>query len=121
MERTIYIVNRSGHDFSAALDHGKRLVYLTEGDTPKLKTNQAYRKIVSKLNKSSSEDYLLLSGLSIINTIAGAVFARKHGRLNLLIYKKKAGEKGFYVPRTVNIDELLGGANGLDKRYTQDT
>lgn len=105
--RKIFIVNKSGHNFSPALEFGDKLIYLTEGDIPRGKTNKAYRTICRRLENSEPTDYLLLSGLSIINTIAGAVFARKHGRLNLLIYKKKTGGPGFYISREINIDELL--------------
>ena len=106
--RRIYVVNKSGHDMSPTLEYGDKLIYLTEGDMPRLKTNKIYRMICRRMKDSEPEDWIVQTGLTILNMIACAVFSRKHGRLNLLIYRKKLGSTaGRYLSRTLNIDELL--------------
>lgn len=107
--RKIYVVNKSGHDFSSVKEYGDKVIYLTEGEIPRLKTNKIYRLICNRMWDSQPEDWIVQTGLTIINMIACAVFARKHGKLNLLIYRKKLNSPaGRYVARNLNIDELLG-------------
>ena len=106
----VYIVNRGCHDHSDAERFG-RLVYLSEGAVNRYAVANMYRQFVDQMKDSKPDDYILLTGLSVMSSLACAVFARKHGRLNLLLYKssRTPGEKGYYVDRTVLIDELLKG------------
>lgn len=98
----VYIVNRGGHDFSPATHYGK-LVYLSEGLFSPFSVDRMYREFAEKLKNSTPEDYILSTGLSIMNSIACACFAHKHnGRLNLLIYRNKK-----YILRTLMLGELL--------------
>jgi hypothetical protein len=43
---------------------------------------------------SGPEDYIVPCSLNVMNAIACAIFAHKHGRLNLLLYKD-----GVYIER----------------------
>lgn len=102
----IFCANRSGHDFSPALDYGEEIIYLTEGEVKPYRVNAAYRQICRRLEGSSPDDLILQTGLPMLNVVAAAVFARKHGRLNLLLFKKQRGQ-GRYIKQTLNVDELL--------------
>jgi len=103
----VYIINKGGHDHSDAERYGE-LVFLSEGSINRYAVNSIYRRFVSFLKESSSEDYILITGLSVMSCVACAIFAHIHGRLNLLLYKTSRGEKeGYYVDRTIMIDELL--------------
>jgi len=106
----IYVVNHGCHDHSDAERFGK-LVYLSEGAINRYAVANMYRQFVEQMKGSKPEDYILLTGLSVMSSLACAVFARKHGRLNLLLYKgsRTPGERGYYVDRVVMIDELLKG------------
>ena len=83
---TVFIANKSGHDFSPAREFGD-IKFLTYGLMPPLSANSMYRKIYDVLKSSRPDDYLVLTGLPIIGAIAAVVFAQMHKRLNLLIYK----------------------------------
>lgn len=98
---TVYIVNKGGHDFSAATEYGK-LSYLSEGQYSPFAVDKIYREMARKIKNSSPDDYILSTGLSIMNSIACSCFAHKHGKLNLLLYKN-----GRYIARTLLIGELL--------------
>lgn len=99
---TVYVINKGGHNFTPAEKYGK-LTYLTEGVINPFSIDKMYREVVSKLKDSKPDDFILITGLTIINSIACACFARKHdGRLNLLLYKNER-----YISRTVMIDQLL--------------
>jgi len=82
----VYIVNRGAHDYSDAEHYGE-LIYCTEGMLGKYNTSQMAREFEDAFKDSSSEDYILLTSLTTLCSIATAMFAHQHGRLNLLIFK----------------------------------
>lgn len=99
----VYIVNNGGHDYSDAIRYGE-LVFCTEGTVNKFNTSQMVRQFTEAFRDSEPEDYIVLTSLSIMCSIACSIFARKHGRLNLLIFKFDESGKGGYVERTVVFD-----------------
>lgn len=100
--KTVYIINRSGHDFSDAERFGK-LVFLSSGTMPRFGVTNMYRQFVDHLKDSKPEDYLLVTGLTIMNVVAAAIFGYLHGRINLLLFK----DNGYKV-RKIILSELLG-------------
>ena len=104
----VFIINRGGHNHSDAERFGE-LVYLSEGVVNRYAITEMYREFVQILKTSNEEDYILLTGLSVMSSLACAIFSRMHGRLNLLLYRatRTPGEQGSYVERTIMIDELL--------------
>lgn len=91
----VYVVSNSAHDFSEAKKFGK-LIFLSEGAMNRYHANNMVRQFSEYLKNSTAEDYLLLCGLSVMNSIACATFAVTHGRLNLLLFRK-----GRYVERNI--------------------
>lgn len=104
----VFVVNRGCHDHSDAERFGE-LVYLSEGSINRYATGKMYREFVPELKKSSSEDYILTTGLTVMSVVACSIFARIHGRVNLLLFKslRRPDEESYYVERTVVLDELL--------------
>ena len=93
--RSVWITNRSSHDFSGAERFGA-LRFLSEGMLRKRNVAFMVRKFEQALECSTPDDYLLPTSLSIMTALAAVVFVQKHGRLNLLIF-----EDGKYKARTV--------------------
>ena len=91
--RNFYIVNKSNHDFSAARNYGK-LIFLSEGPMNRYSTNNMLRVFTDKMSDSKKEDYIVPCSLNVMNSIACALFAHKHGKLNLLLFKE-----GSYIER----------------------
>lgn len=89
----IFVINRSSHDLSAAEKFGD-LVYLSEGSVSPFNTNLMCRKFSEKLENSKPTDYILLTSLTVMCSLACSIFSRKHGRLNLLLFKD-----GGYIER----------------------
>jgi len=113
----VFIVNRGGHNHTDAKRFGK-LVFLSEGEVNRYATNVMYRAFVEKLRKSKPTDYILITGLSVMSSLACSIFSRIHGQLNLLLYQNPSpGENGHYVERTILLDELL--TKGGDQCLTQ--
>ncbi|PIZ78837.1 MAG: hypothetical protein CO041_04350 [Candidatus Pacebacteria bacterium CG_4_9_14_0_2_um_filter_40_15] len=97
----IFVVNKGGHDFSKAERFGK-LVYLSEGSIDPFKINSMYREMAEAISASHQDDYILSTGLPIMRQILSAMFAFKHGCLNLLLFKN-----GEYVERRILLGELI--------------
>jgi hypothetical protein len=98
----VFVINKSCHDFSKAQAWGQ-LVYLTEGNLNRYNTSSMFRQFEEAIKSSSSTDYLLLSGMTIMSTLAAAMFAAKHHRLNLLIWKS---DKQDYIERITMLEGL---------------
>lgn len=94
---TVYIINKSAHNFGAAKKYGK-VVYLSEGLMDRYATTNIHRQFTHILKHSSPDDYLVLCSLNVMNAIACSIFTKLHGRLNLLLYKK-----GGYIERNLII------------------
>lgn len=98
--RSVFIPNRSRHDFSGAERFGT-LKFLTTGIINRLEIAQICRVVEAGLEESNPNDLILPSSLTVLSAIASAVFALKHGRLNLLIYCA-----GDYLERNINFMDL---------------
>jgi len=105
----VFVTNRGGHSYEAAEKYGE-VVYVTEGTLNRFATSSLYRAFVDSMAESQPEDYILITSMSIVNAIGAAVFARKHGCLNLLLYRS-----GEYVLREINIDSLLAEEKGKEE------
>lgn len=93
MMRKVYIVNKSNHDFSPARNYGE-LVFLSEGPMNRYSTNNMMRVFTEKMKLSQGDDYIVPCSLNVMNSIACAIFAHKHGKLNLLLFRE-----GSYIER----------------------
>ena len=103
----VFVVNRGGHNHTDAERFGE-LIFMSEGTINRYAVSQMYRQFVDHMKDSTEDDFILLTGLSVMASVACSVFARIHGRLNLLLFKSsQSGEEGRYVERTVMLDELL--------------
>ena len=93
--KKVFIVNRSAHDFSAADDYGE-IIFLSEGPMNRYSTNNMHRSFSEKMKESSPDDYIVPCSLNVMNSIACAIFAVMHKRLNLLLFKD-----GSYIERNL--------------------
>ena len=102
----VYVVNKGCHDLSDAETYGE-LVFLTEGSINKFNTSGMYRSFINFLKDSTPEDYILISGLTVMCCMACSIYAALHGRVNLLLYKtsRKGKTPGYYVSREIIIKE----------------
>lgn len=94
----VYIVNKGPHDYRDAERFGN-LVFCTDGSLDRWDVAQMHRELSESMRDSVEDDYILLTSLTSLCSIACGVFARKHGRLNLLIFRDEK-----YVERTIVFD-----------------
>jgi len=100
--KKVFVINRSSHNYSKAEEFGK-LVFMSEGSLNRFAASSLFRIFKPFINQSTAEDYLLIGGLSVMCSIACSMFAVKHGRLNLLIYKSIPQKSGTYLERIIVI------------------
>ena len=91
----VYIVNKSAHDFTPAAKYGK-ILFLSEGSMNRYSVNSMYRTFSEVMKDSNENDYIVPCSLNVMNSIACAIFAHRHGRLNLLLFKD-----GTYLERSI--------------------
>lgn len=93
----VYIPNKSGNVYTAAEQFGE-LIYVSEGKVALAEVNNLYLDTIEALRDSSPDDYIVMAGPYSLVAIICAVFARKHGRLNPLIYRD-----GEYIRRELDM------------------
>lgn len=97
---TVYITNKSAHDFSEATKYGN-LVFITKGKLNRFNANDMHRQAVEAMEGSEKNDYIVPCSLNVLNSVVCATFAVKHKRLNLLLFKQ-----GEYIERNIVFDEV---------------
>jgi len=99
----VFIINDSGHDFTPAEEFGE-LVIMTEGYINKYAVTAMVRAFKPFIDQSSPNDIILQTGPQVMNNIACAMFAAKHGCLNLLIWRALPNEEARYVLRKLSFN-----------------
>ena len=98
----VWVINRSAHDYSGAERWGN-VRYLTDGPVNRYATGKIFRLLNEPLRESGKNDYILLTGLTVMACIACSIFALRHKRLNLLIFRPATHT---YVERRMNLEDL---------------
>jgi len=96
----VYIPNKGCHDFSIAEKFGS-LVVVTSGKVDTSGMGKMYRHFEEILSESSPEDFIIIAGPATLSSLLCAMFAHKHGRLNMLIYQLGSDKKGHYRKRCI--------------------
>lgn len=100
---TVFISNMSkDHDYGKAAPYGV-IRPVTSGNYPIFKTARLTEEIVGALIHSTEDDYLLLSGSSVVAGLCLSIWLTVHKKANLLLHDRR---QGAYVPRSIDRDEL---------------
>ena len=94
----VFLINEGSHDYSQASTFGEILT-LSKGFIARFHISKMVRTFNEAMKDSTEEDYILISGPATMIAMACAVFARKHGRLNLLIWQPDDAIGGCYICR----------------------
>jgi len=105
----------SSHDYSKASEHGA-LRPVTTGNFPIFKTIRLRDEIIAALTSSTEEDYLLLSGSSVIAALCMLVWMNLHPKVKILLYDRSRRK---YVERVLTKQEIrLEIEKTIDQRET---
>lgn len=99
----VYIVNEGSHDYSDAGQYGELVTLSEAGKISRHSPSTIFIEFIKVLKDSSSDDYLLLSGLALVNAIAAGIMSRLHGKVNFLLFHQN---KGTYIKRDVSFTSL---------------
>lgn len=94
LTKTVWLVNRGGHDYSNLPTFG-RVLDLTTGNINPFNLDRMMVLIAPRLQLATAEDWLAISGLPILNGVAMLMWLTRFDRLNLLQYSVRRSE---YVP-----------------------
>jgi len=100
---TVYIPNKSAHDFSPAEKFGN-LIYITVGSVDRFKVNTLYRIFTESMEDASVEDFIMVSSLPIMVAIPSMIMARRFGIVHFLMFNPNNNS---YMERTVDVDSML--------------
>ena len=96
----VYIVNSSGHDYSAARKFGE-LETLTEGNLPIFNIDRMRSILRDKLQRFDiDQDFLLLSGAIVLNVLSVTVLGEETDRIPILIFDAK---RKIYIERELSL------------------
>jgi hypothetical protein len=90
----VYIPNKGSHNYSDAERFGE-LTFLTSGRIRKYDIDFLYGEMSKGMIDAQEQDYVLISSLPIVGSIACSVMAKKFGKVNLLLFCD-----GAYIERT---------------------
>ena len=82
----VYVTNKGPHDYSDAEAFGE-IVFCTSGSIDKFDLSQMYRELDLAMADSEPGDFVLLTSLTSLCSVACALFASKHGELHVLIHR----------------------------------
>ena len=91
----VFVPNKGPHDYSEAEAWG-RLTFCTEGNLDRRDVNNMYRDLMDSLADSTPDDWILITSLTSLCSVACGIFSAMHGRLNLLMF-----DQGSYVSRSL--------------------
>lgn len=109
--RKVFVPNRNPlnpHDYSGAWDFGE-LVFCTQGDLHRLDIVTMQAELEKAMQDADEEDYILVSSLASLCSIACAIFANRFGCLNLLLF-----DNGKYHARSITLAYHAKGETHAD-------
>lgn len=105
----VFIPNLSNHNFIDAKRYGQ-LVFITKGEQAKYSVNSMARCWAAAMEDSKPTDYILLTSLNILCCIGCGMFAAKHKKLNILLWRRDryiVREIIFNVEAELDLHELI--------------
>jgi len=101
IEQKVFIANAGAHDYTDASRYGT-VIFVTKGTLAKFGVGLMARKWADALRDSGPNDLIVASSLTTLCAIGAGMFARKHGCLNLLLFRN-----GKYMERRLMLDQLM--------------
>lgn len=113
---TVFISNLGGgKDYSSVAKFGA-MRPITSGNFPIFKTDRLMEEVITAILDSEPDDYLVLSGSGLVTALCLSVWLIIHKKARLLLFDKRQGDKGQYVPRTVTREEIILSIEHIKER-----
>lgn len=106
MSQKVWIANSSGHTYTAAEKFGE-LKIITNGHIDFTQLERVKIIVASTVIESDPEDYLLLSGATIVCVLCALLWIAHHGKIKLLNWDRHNEDgDGFYREMIITSDNL---------------
>lgn len=92
VDSKVFVTNFAGHDYSKAEKYGE-IVWITRGYVSFHSLDRVKYRICESVSTSSSEDWLLLSGIPMICVVSALYWYFLHKKVKLLIHDKKRDDE----------------------------
>jgi hypothetical protein len=81
----VFVPHKGSHDYTKAKAFGD-LIFLTEGLLFPRKVDLIYQQCLHGMIGAEMDDFLVVSGLPIVVSVASSILAERFGRVNYLIW-----------------------------------
>lgn len=107
----VFVSNAAGHDYKAAERYGE-LIFVIKGYISFQSLDRVKYTIAKRIETATADDWLCISGTSVINVIAALIWFRRFGIVKLLVWDKKyenqnGGRYRELIITRENIDNVL--------------
>ena len=112
---SVYVTNDFGYDLSDAnryIQGDGEIIPITEGRVSIKHIEKLTNKMLYTIKGMNEQDHLLISGNSIVASLASALVFNKFKKLNLLVFDAREHK---YNAQTITLDDL--GNTGLKKMH----
>lgn len=93
--KKVYILNDGGHCYDDAARFGE-ITFCSDHLIGRWDVSQMYRELNQALADANADDYLVISSLTTMCSVATAILADRFGEVHFLIFKD-----GKYIERTL--------------------
>lgn len=102
----VYVTNYAGHDYKEAERFGK-IVYVTRGFVSFQSLDRLKFVVAEALIDSNKDDYVLLSGTTLICSLACMIWLELHEKVKILNWDKKTREYRVLVVTKEDLAKLF--------------
>lgn len=96
--KKVFVLNDTGHDYRDAERFGK-VVICTDTSVDRWDISKMYVRLRECLKDASSQDYIMISSLTSLCSVAAAIMAERFGEVHFLLYRD-----GKYIARDLILD-----------------
>lgn len=106
----VWVVNHAGHDYTKADAFG-RVLPITTGKVNPFNPDRLAVQVTERIKVADSEDFVLISGVQILNSIVIAMWLMKFNTVNLLQWSNRDKEYKHLVLVLSNLERLVRSTN----------
>ncbi len=102
----VHVTNYAGHDYKEAERFGK-IVYVTRGFVSFQSLDRLKFLVAEALMNSHADDYVLLSGTTLICSLSCMIWLELHNRIKILNWDKKTREYRVLIVTKEDLGKLF--------------
>lgn len=103
----VWLVNQGGHDYRKAARYG-RVLPLTTANVNPFAVDRLLVNLSQRLSMAQEQDYLVISGLALLNALVLAIWLAKFPKANILQWSVNGSN---YVKLVISAENVRRHAN----------